>query len=417
MEPDKTDSNVVINKGTKKNRPFFKKLFLKFLQKLSVGKLILQDKDETLVFGDINSELTCQITINKTDAYRRIVRGGGVGVGESYMAGDWDADDLTKVIRIFLINRAALEHLRSSEAPLKKMWLSFLHWLNKDTIKGSKKNIISHYDLGNNFFAKFLDPTMSYSCANFNNPKETLESASNNKIDNICAQLGLSPSDHLLEIGTGWGGLAIRAAEQYGCRVTTTTISDEQFDYVESLISERGLQNQVTLLKKDYRDLDGKYDKLVSVEMIEAVGLKFIPEFFRRCSLLLNSNGLMLVQAITMEEQRFQKAKNSVDFIQRYIFPGGALPTITGLAVAATRNNDLRPLEVKDITLHYSETLRRWKENFNENIQEIREMGFDENFQRMWKYYLAYCEGAFMERAIGCVQMQFHKPFFRGELN
>ena len=417
MEPDKTDSNVVIKKGTKKNRPFFKKLFLKFLRKLSVGKLILQDKDETLVFGDINSELTCQITINKTDAYRRIIRGGGVGVGESYMAGDWDADDLTKVIRIFLINRAALEHLRSSEAPLKKMWLSFLHWLNKDTIRGSKKNIISHYDLGNNFFAKFLDPTMSYSCANFNSSKETLESASNNKIDNICAQLGLSSSDHLLEIGTGWGGLAIRAAEQYGCRVTTTTISDEQFDYVESLISERGLQNQVTLLKKDYRDLDGKYDKLVSVEMIEAVGLKFIPEFFRRCSLLLNSNGLMLVQAITMEEQRFQKAKNSVDFIQRYIFPGGALPTITGLAVAATRNNDLRPLEVKDITLHYSETLRRWKENFNENIQEIREMGFDENFQRMWKYYLAYCEGAFMERAIGCVQMQFHKPFFRGELN
>ena len=416
MEPDGTDS-VVINKDTKKDRPFFKRLFIKFLEKISVGKLILKDKDELLIFGDKDSELSCQITINKSDAYRRIIRGGGVGVGESYMLGDWDADDLTKVVRIFLINRAALEHLRANGTPLKKIWLSLLHWLNRDTIKGSKKNIVSHYDLGNNFFEKFLDPTMSYSCANFKNFEESLESASTNKINSICLQLGLSPSDHLLEIGTGWGGLAIHAAEQYGCRVTTTTISDEQFDYVESLISQRGLQNQITLLKKDYRDLKGKYDKLVSVEMIEAVGLKFIPEFFTRCSSLLNSNGLMLVQAITMEEQRFQKAKNSVDFIQRYIFPGGALPTLTSLAVAATRNTDLRPLEVRDITLHYSETLRRWKKNFNENIKEIKEMGFDESFQRMWNYYLAYCEGAFFERAIGCVQMQFHKPFFRGEIN
>ena len=416
MKPDGTDS-VVINKYTKQDRPFFKRLFLRFLEKISVGKLILKDKDELLVFGDEDSELSCQITINKPDAYRRIIRGGGVGVGESYMLGDWDADDLTKVVRIFLINRAALEHLRASESPLKKIWLSLLHWLNRDTIRGSKKNIMSHYDLGNDFFEKFLDPTMSYSCANFKNRGESLETASTNKIDSICMQLGLSSSDHLLEIGTGWGGLAIHAAEQYGCRVTTTTISEEQFDYVESLISQRGLQNQVTLLKKDYRDLQGKYDKLVSVEMIEAVGLKFIPEFFKRCSSLLNSNGLMLVQAITMEEQRFQKAKNSVDFIQRYIFPGGALPTLTGLAVAATKNTDLRPLDVRDITLHYSETLKRWKKNFNENIQEIKDMGFDENFQRMWNYYLAYCEGAFFERAIGCVQMQFHKPFFRGEIN
>jgi len=415
MEPDGTDS-LVINKSTKQDRPFFKRLFIKFLEKISVGKLILKDKDESLVFGDEGSELSCEITINRSDAYRRIIRGGGVGVGESYMEGDWDADDLTKVVRIFLINRAALEHLRSSETSLKKIWLSLLHWLNRDTIKGSKKNIMSHYDLGNNFFEKFLDPTMSYSCANFKNIGESLEIASTNKIDSICTQLGLSSSDHLLEIGTGWGGLAIHAAEQYGCRVTTTTISEQQFDYVESLISQRGLQNQVTLLKKDYRDLQGKYDKLVSVEMIEAVGLKFIPEFFRRCSSLLNSNGLMLVQAITMEEQRFEKAKNSVDFIQRYIFPGGALPTLTGLAVAATRNTDLRPLDVRDITLHYSETLKRWKKNFNENIQEIKDMGFDENFQRMWNYYLAYCEGAFFERAIGCVQMQFHKPFFRGEI-
>ena len=416
MEPDGTDSGV-INTYTKQDRPFFKRLFIRFLEKISVGKLILKDKDELLVFGEKDSELSCQITINKSDAYRRIIRGGGVGVGESYMLGDWDADDLTKVVRIFLINRAALEHLRASETPLKKIWLSLLHSLNRDTIKGSKKNIMSHYDLGNNFFEKFLDPTMSYSCANFKNLGDSLESASTNKIDNICMQLGLSASDHLLEIGTGWGGLAIHAAEQYGCRVTTTTISEEQFDYVESLISQRGLQNQVTLLKKDYRDLQGKYDKLVSVEMIEAVGLEFIPEFFKRCSSLLNSNGLMLVQAITMEEQRFQKAKNSVDFIQRYIFPGGALPTLTGLAVAATKNTDLRPLDVRDITLHYSETLKRWKKNFNENIQEIKDMGFDENFQRMWNYYLAYCEGAFFERAIGCVQMQFHKPFFRGEIN
>lgn len=416
MKPDGTDS-VVINKYTKQDRPFFKRLFLRFLEKISVGKLILKDKDELLVFGDEDSELSCQITINKPDAYRRIIRGGGVGVGESYMLGDWDADDLTKVVRIFLINRAALEHLRASESPLKKIWLSLLHWLNRDTIRGSKKNIMSHYDLGNDFFEKFLDPTMSYSCANFKNRGESLETASTNKIDSICMQLGLSSSDHLLEIGTGWGGLAIHAAEQYGCRVTTTTISEEQFDYVESLISQRGLQNQVTLLKKDYRDLQGKYDKLVSVEMIEAVGIKFIPEFFKRCSSLLNSNGLMLVQAITMEEQRFQKAQNSVDFIQRYIFPGGALPTLTGLAVAATRHTDLRPLDVRDITLHYSETLKRWKKNFNENIQEIKDMGFDENFQRMWNYYLAYCEGAFFERAIGCVQMQFHKPFFRGEIN
>ena len=416
MEPKSARPKSSGSSNSLIQRSLSKRIFLKFLGKIRIGKILLSDEKECLSFGDESAELNCHIQINTEDANRRIVKGGGVGAGEAYILGDWDTNDLTKLVRIFLLNRAALEKLRSSTTPLKKIWLSFFHWLNQDTIRGSKKNIVAHYDLGNEFFEKFLDPTLTYSCAEFRSPDETLEKASLNKVDRICQQLALSPSDHLMEIGCGWGAFAIHAAEKYGCRVTTTTISEEQYKYVEKLISKKGLQNQITLLNKDYRELEGEFDKLVSIEMVEAVGLNNLPGFFRRCSSLLSEDGIMVLQAITMEEQRFKRASESVDFIQRYIFPGGALPSLTGLASIATESTDLRPLEVKDITLHYSETLKRWREKFNQNVSEIAAIGFDRKFQRMWDYYLAYCEGAFMERAIGCVQMQFHKPFFRGQL-
>ena len=285
-----------------------------------------------------------------------------------------------------------------------------MHWLNRNTRSGSQRNIAAHYDLGNDFYALWLDPRMMYSACFYESADTRLEDASVAKLDMICRKLDLSPSDHVVEIGTGWGGFAVYAASTYGCRVTTTTISQQQHDWAERAIREAGLEDRITLLLKDYRDLDGQYDKLVSIEMIEAVGHQFHDTYFRKCCELLKPDGEMLLQAITIADQNYESYKRGVDFIRRYIFPGGCLTSVTDMTETLTRCTDMRVVGVEDIGLHYARTLNDWNVRFQANLDAVRELGYSEEFIRMWEYYLCYCEGAFIERAIGDVHMHLIRP-------
>jgi len=289
---------------------------------------------------------------------------------------------------------------------VNKAW----HALRRNTLQGSRKNIAAHYDLGNELFELFLDDTMMYSCGIFEHPQATLQQASIEKLERVCRKLELRPADHLLEIGSGWGGLALHAARHYGCRVTTTTISREQYDRARTRVEQAGLGDRVTVLCQDYRELSGQYDKLVSIEMIEAVGHAYFDTYFEKCSSLLKPDGMMLLQSITIAEQRYAAARRSVDFIQRYIFPGGCLPSVAVISNAVTRKTDMRMLHLEDIGPHYATTLNRWRENFFARLPEVRQQGFSETFIRMWEFYLCYSEGAFLERAISDVQILFAKP-------
>jgi cyclopropane-fatty-acyl-phospholipid synthase len=306
-----------------------------------------------------------------------------------------------------------LESMDSKKSWLKRAGLGVAHALNSNTLTGSRKNISAHYDLGNDFFELFLDRSMMYSAAVFPEKTSSLEVAAEHKLDLVCQQLQLKPSDHLLEIGTGWGGMAIFAAQNYGCKVTTTTISREQFEYAKQRVKEAGLEHQITLLCEDYRKLEGNYDKLVSIEMIEAVGHSYYQTYFRKCNSLLKETGLMAIQAITMVDQRYDAARSSVDFIKRYIFPGGSLPSVEVIAKHLRADTDMQMIHLRDITDHYADTLACWRQRFFEKIEEVRLQGFDTNFERMWEFYLCYCEGGFRERVIGTVQLTFAKPGYR----
>jgi cyclopropane-fatty-acyl-phospholipid synthase len=328
------------------------------------------------------------------------------------MDGAWGADDLTAVVRILLRNREALEGLDRGVARLAAPARRVLHWLNRNTRAGARRNIAAHYDVGNDFFSLVLDPTMMYSCAVFDpaTPAMSLEAAQRARLDLICRTLDLRPTDHLLEIGTGWGGMAIHAAKHYGCRVTTTTISPAQHAVARERIAAEGLGDRITLLQEDYRALRGHYDKLVSIEMVEAVGHQYYREFFGRCASLLADDGIMLLQAITIADQRYEAARRSVDFIQRHVFPGSTIPSVTALLGAATAASDLRLAHLDDIGPHYATTLRRWRENLDARGAEVRALGYPEAFVRMWEYYLSYCEGGFAERALSDVLMLMVKP-------
>ncbi|MNC14260.1 Cyclopropane-fatty-acyl-phospholipid synthase [compost metagenome] len=314
------------------------------------------------------------------------------------------------MIRVFVANLEVLDALEGGLAALGRPVLRALHWLNRNSRTGSQKNIAAHYDLGNDLFEAFLDPTMMYSAAMFLDPTDSLEQAQLNKLERICQKLDLQPSDHLLEIGTGWGSMALYAASHYGCQVTTTTLSREQHAYTAQRIAEMSLENRVTLLLKDYRELDGQFDKLVSIEMIEAVGHRYLPEYFRQCAQLLKVDGLMLLQAITIRDQRYRQACNSVDFIQRYIFPGGALPSIEAMLTTVSRDSDMNLLHLEDFGAHYARTLRHWHDNLRHVRGHLEQLGYDEHFYRLWEFYLCYCEGGFLERSIGTVQMLLAKP-------
>ncbi len=350
------------------------------------------------------------IIVTDPAAFREVARNGVIGSGEAYMAGYWHSPDLVSVIRLMVSNLPMLERMNQNGSLVQRGIGVIAHAMNRNSVTGSRRNIAAHYDLGNEFFDLFLDPTMLYSAAIFPSEDATLEQASVHKLDTICRKLRLSPDDHLLEIGTGWGGLAVHAARHYGCKVTTTTISREQYEYAKQWVIREGLEDRVELLLKDYRELEGAYDKIVSIEMVEAVGHRYHSEFFRRCGQLLKPHGLMLMQAITIPDQRYDAYRQRVDFIQRYIFPGGCLPSVEVVAGHIARQTDLQITDLHDITRDYARTLACWREAFHQRLDAVRGQGFDQGFIRMWDFYLAYCEGGFRERAIGTVQFLFAGP-------
>jgi len=388
---------------------------LKVLAKLQVGSLVLKEPGETLTFGthDDPNAPHAEVHVHDNDLYRRILTGGSIAAGETFIEGLWSSPDLTAVTRAFSANMAMLEALSDRQQFLASAALKVSHWARRNTTARSRENISAHYDLGNDFFSLFLDPNMMYSSAVFPTPESDLATAATYKLKLICEDLELSANDHLVEIGTGWGGMAIYAAENYGCRVTTTTISREQYDYAREAVARRGLQDRITVLFDDYRDLSGRFDKLVSIEMIEAVGHQFYDTYFSTLSRLLKPHGKAAIQAITMTEQRYEQARDSVDFIKRYIFPGGCLPSLTVISDALSRVTDLQMSNLRDITRDYADTLNVWHEGFLEKLDEVKEMGFDDRFIRMWRYYLSYCEGGFRERIIGTYQITMTKPGYR----
>ncbi len=376
------------------------------------GELVLHEAGSEYRYGERTARCSLTATLRIHDArfYSDMAFGGSIGAGEAYMQGWWSVDDLTALVRILICNRSVLDGMEGGLARLTGPLQKALHWFNRNTREGSRRNIAAHYDLGNDFFRLFLDPTMMYSSAIFESAGMTLEEAQLARLERICRALELQSSDHLLEIGTGWGGMAMHAARHYGCRVTSTTISREQFDLARERIEQAGLSDRITVLLEDYRDLTGSYDKLVSIEMVEAVGHQFYDDYFGQCGRLLNDDGLMLLQAITIADQRYEQARRSVDFIQRYIFPGSTIPSVTAMLDSVTRSSDMRLVSLLDIGPHYATTLRMWRENFHRERDAVRALGYPESFLRMWDFYLCYCEGGFEERVISDAQLLFAKP-------
>jgi len=395
-----------------------RRLVLAMLEKLEYGRLTVKDSRMVKKFGRETPEFTVSATIrvHREDFYRFCAFGGSIGAGEAFMLGYWTSDNLTDVMRIIVRNQQVFDEMDQGWTMLSRPVNQLFHLIRRNTPTGSKENIMAHYDLGNDFYRLFLDETMTYSSGIFETPQCSLKAASIAKYDRLCRKLDLGPNDHLLEIGTGWGGFALYAAQKYGCEITTTTISQQQYDYAKAKIELAGLSQRIHLLKSDYRELTGQYDKLVSIEMIEAVGHQYYETFFRVCARYLKDDGLMAIQAITIADHAFESHKKSVDFIKRYIFPGSCLPSVTALLAAMSRSSDLRLFHLEDITPHYATTLRMWRKRFFDNLDHVRELGFEDAFIRMWDYYLSYCEGGFLDGYIGSVQMLFSKPLLRRSL-
>ncbi len=396
-----------------------RRLVLALLANVRRGELVLTEGPRRVRLGEVDRErpVATRLEVRSPRFYRALLR-GSVGLGESYVDGLWDCDDLVALTRIAARNVHALDALRRALSPVLAPLQRAGGWLTRNTPTRARRRIAAHYDLGNELFAQFLDRTMMYSCAVFERPDATLEEASLAKLERVCAKLELSPADHVLEIGTGWGGFAQYAAERHGCRVTTTTISAEQHGYATRRIREAGLHDRVTVLLADYRDraqLDnrGPYDKLVSIEMIEAVGWQYFPTFFRRCSELVAEHGAMLLQAIVIEDGAYEVEKAGRSFVNTHVFPGGCLPSLQLIARNVARVTDFREAHVEDITAHYATTLRLWRERFLASADRLAELGYDERFRRLWELYLCYCEGGFRERRIQDVQLLLAKPGFR----
>jgi cyclopropane-fatty-acyl-phospholipid synthase len=387
-------------------------LVLAMLEKLKYGQLTIKDGQMEKTFGRETPAfaISATIRVHQADFYRFCAFGGSVGAGEAFMLGLWTTDDLTAVVRIIIRNQQVFSEMDQGWAMLSRPVNQAFHLMRRNTPTGSRENIMAHYDLGNDFYRLFLDETMTYSSGIFPTPQHSLKAASIAKYERLCRKLDLGPEDHLLEIGTGWGGFAIYATEKFGCEVTTTTISQQQYDFAKAKINSAGLSRRIHLLNADYRELTGQYDKLVSIEMIEAVGHRYYDAFFEACARYLKDDGLMAIQAITITDHAFEAHKKSVDFIKRYIFPGSCLPSVTALTTAMARSSDLRLFHLEDITPHYATTLRMWRERFFENLDRVRQLGFEDDFIRMWDFYLSYCEGGFLERYIGNAQMVFAKP-------
>jgi cyclopropane-fatty-acyl-phospholipid synthase len=352
------------------------------------------------------------VMVHDSRFYSGLLR-GSLGVSEAYSEGWFDCSDLAELARLAALNMPALDRWRRGVRPFVAGPQSLLSWCARNTPKRSRRRIAAHYDIGNDFFSLMLDETMTYSCAIFESPEASLHQAQIAKLDRICRKLELTPHDHVLEIGTGWGGFAIHAASQYGCRVTTTTISGEQHRLALERIRAAGLEDRITVLLQDYRDLEGRFDKLVSIEMIEAVGWQYFDTFFERCGSLLAPDGAMLLQAITIDERAYDVEKAKRSFANTHVFPGGCLPSLSVISGSVARVTDMRQIALEDITSHYVRTLRCWRENFLAQLERVRSLGYDGRFQRMWELYLAYCEGGFGGGRIGNVQLLLAKPQFR----
>ena len=393
--------------------------FFDHLSSLQHGQVNLFQNDQCFPLGDPGQELSADLLISDGRFYSRVLTGGTLGSAESYMDGQWSCSDLTALIRIMIRNIGSVSTLNRAASSMRSVFWKLKHAARRNSVRGSKKNIVEHYDLGNEFYKLFLDPTMNYSSGIFDpnvaankysDVSDPLHAASLTKMDRICQKLELQAGDEVLEIGTGWGAMAVHMAAHYDCKVTTTTISEEQYRLACERVAEAQLQDRVSVLRKDYRQLEGRFDKIVSIEMVEAVGYRFMNAFFAKCSSLLREDGEMLLQAITMSPQNWKQYLRSVDFIRAYIFPGGCLPTVGSLHQAASAATDMRMLHTEDMTPHYAMTLNHWKKRFLSRLDEVRSLGFDDRLIRMWNFYLSYCEAGFEERRVHCVQTMFGKP-------
>lgn len=392
-------------------------IFLNVLKRLPHGHLTMKENGHVVgEFGNKHDDLHAVVNIIDYRAYPKLLLGGSIASGETFTDNLWETPNLTNVIRIFARNLSTLDSWEKRFSWLTMPVLKLGHFAKRNSKEQAKRNIGDHYDLGNKLYTKFLDKSMMYSSAIYPHQDANLEQAQFHKLQTICEKLQLSEKDHLVEIGTGWGGLAIHAAKYFGCKVTTTTISEEQHAYAAAWIEEENLADKITLLKKDYRLLEGKFDKLVSIEMIEAVGKQYLPTFFKKCASLIKDDGLMLIQSITIDDRRYESYANSVDFIQKYIFPGGFLPSQLVINNQLKKHTDLSIADVHDIGLDYAKTLNDWHTAFMSQKSALNDDGYDERFIRMWKYYLNYCEGGFLERAISTVQLVMRKPHYRDEL-
>ncbi len=384
-----------------------KRLFLKTLGSFKSGSLEVVCPDRSYEFGSPGALPRATVAVHDEEFFRRAVLGGDTGMAEAYMDGLWSSPDLTSVIRLGVRNLAALETSNSALSIGQRLLDVVGHKLRPNNLRGSRKNIEAHYDLSNDFFRLFLDEKMLYSSAVYLNAGDTLEQAQIEKIDRLCRKLRLTPGDHVLEIGSGWGAFAEHAVNNYGVKITSTTISKQQYEHCAEVF--RNLSGQAELLFEDYRKLTGQYDKIVSIEMFEAVGYEYYDEFFSACDRLLKPGGTMAMQTITIIEQKFEAYRKQVDFIQKYIFPGSELASVAGILQSLGRSTKLSLYHAEDIGTHYARTLAEWRKRFNESLDDARKLGFDDRFLRMWDYYFAYCEGAFLERHIGDMQLVLAK--------
>jgi cyclopropane-fatty-acyl-phospholipid synthase len=403
---------------------FLRQRLIAQMAQLRYGRLQLRDALGTVELGepaDSNCDLDIRIEVDHPGFYRAVAANGSVGAGESYMDGHWRCEaigsdpgqGLVALVRLLVRNRDLLDGMETGLARLGGIGMRAWNAMRRNTRTGSRRNIAAHYDLGNAFFQLFLSPDLMYSSGIWAGDEDSLDDASTRKLDRICRKLDLKPSDHVIEIGTGWGGFALHAAQHYGCRVTTTTISREQHALAAQRVAEAGLEDRVTLLLEDYRDLAGTYDKLVSIEMIEAIGAQYLDTYFSKLGSLLKPDGLALVQAITIEDHRYEQALNSVDFIKRHVFPGSFIPSIAAMVAAKGRASDLALIQLEDFGLSYARTLEAWRHRFNAALPQVRAQGYDARFIAMWEFYLAYCEGGFRERSIGVAQLLMAKPGHR----
>lgn len=395
---------------------FYQKQVMKLLEKMTLGTLNVTMPDGTKrAIGNGQGEITANVKINNRSFFKRCVLYGDVGFGEAYVEGEWETDNITNVIKWFLLNVENAPGVSGSAAQsallnVLKAFNTVRHLRRANSEKGSRKNISEHYDLNNDFFALFLDPSMTYSSAYFREEDLDLEQAQYEKYDRLCQHLKLQPGDHVLEIGSGWGGNAIHIASKYGCKVTTVTISEEQYKLATERVAKHNLTDKVNVVVQDYRKVTGQFDKIVSIEMLEAVGAEYLEPYFKKCHELLKKDGILGIQVITCPDSRFEQLKNGVDWIQKHIFPGSLLPSVGALNEAINKTGDLTLVDLKDMGLHYARTLRTWYDRFNANLPAVKKLGFDEEFIRKWNYYLCYCEAAFAMRNINVMQMIYARP-------